>query len=278
MLPALIHVGFPRTGTTAMQRELEEFAGNAVFLGRFTSRDSAGLHWKSGGLQSLMEAVNRATNPFSARLVEEAQKEITATAKKSDAIWLIGSDERMCKPPRHRKSDWRRDQARSLRQVFPHAHILMTVRRQTDLLVSLYKRDLTRVKLEHRVSKFRDWLAEGGGSEFAPWRERFDFFSYYEAFADVFGSQYVHVVPYEIYAKDPDELSTVFRKCFPTASTRVSLKRIVNRERPHSGERAALLKTVSDKSRRAIEEAFADSNSKLAKYAEPRIVRLGYVF
>ena len=127
------------------------------------------------------------------------------------------------------------------------------------------------------MSSFLDRRSEGGGSEFATWRERFDFFACYEAFAEVFGGHRVHVVPYEAYSENADELSAVFRKCCPKTTTTVSLKRIENQDRDFSEERRALLSTISDGARSLIQEAFADSNGNLAKNVEPRLASLGYV-
>lgn len=208
-LPILIHPGYPRTATTTIQMSLERDPGNLLFLGRGPTMSAAAGGWSSEAVAKTFATLTDLELPEVDGT--SVMREIAARIASLQMRLVVFSDERICKPPQSLDSDWRDRQAVRIKQLFPSAHILLTVRRQDRLLLSLYGRYLSRARNESRHLAFAEWLEAGGGSDYAHWRQRFDFLSYYRSMANTFGPERVHVRAYETYSSNPDVLIDVFR-------------------------------------------------------------------
>ena len=103
---ALVHVGYPRTATTALQTQLESTSGDMLYLGRFTRAGSDGCRWMVPELEACMEAVVHTDERLSDTAIEAARRIVQSSVLESGASWLFGSDERISKPPRNRTPAW----------------------------------------------------------------------------------------------------------------------------------------------------------------------------
>lgn len=285
--PILVHVGYPRTATTALQTQLESTSGDVQYLGRFTRAGKDGSRWRYPELEVCMAAVKQADQRLSDLAIGTARRKAASSvrerrapwlfARRRSASWLFASDERICKPPRNCTPDWRQRQAKLLKRVFPDCRILITIRRQDNLLVSLYKRELVRQESVQLKQTFSDWLAAGGGSVYACWQERFDFLSYYRAFSETFGQELVHVLPYELYTKNPSALLEIFSLCFKETTVDLNYKSRVNSDSVDSPIDREKLLTVTEKEMKEIAQCFRDQNSELARISGVPLADYGYV-
>lgn len=223
--PVLIHPAFPGTATTTIQASLEADAGDALFAGRGPGMDRRQDAWL---FPQLTDAIRRVAAGCGVADIdiESLQETLLDAVTAKGKRWLILSDERICKPPRARKLDWRVMQARGLKQLFGDAQILLTLRRQDELLHSLFR--LARLKGLPATTTFSAWLDQGGGSDIAPWQERFDFLRYYRGMVEVFGHERVHIASYEAYTTSSAGLMPLLEAVCPGTTCRISLVERLN--------------------------------------------------
>lgn len=192
--PLLIHIGFQRTMTTWLQKELFSYPNNDFqIVGGDTETDhkSRTTHIFS----TLPPFENYAT-----ALHDLLDNGITA-AYKNNKIPII-SNEALCG---NIFSGCRESKiiADSLKEAFPHAKIYIGIREQTDLIYSNWIRYIT----SGGYARPKEWIAEKHYKDlkyplFTPQAYLFD--SVVKYYQNLFGSENVLTQPIELFKKCPE--------------------------------------------------------------------------
>lgn len=184
-LEPLVHIGYHKTGTTWLQRRI--FADRTLGYTRV---------WPPDVIEDALVAVN----PFAFRpdhVLEAFDPFVKETAQEQTT--LVVSHERLSGQPLQGGVD-AHEIADRLIATFPAARILIGIRDQRDMLISVYKqittrglnRDTFQDFLEHRV-------IQGRSSPVLDFLEFHHLIAYYQS---AFGADRVLVLPYESM-KDP---------------------------------------------------------------------------
>ncbi len=179
----LLHIGYHKTGTTWLQRH--------VF------GDSAAGFSQMGGAQRLI-----AVNAFEFR-PKKIRKQMERKIGQADARGLVPvlSSERLSGEPHFGGYDSELIADR-LSAVFPNARILIVVREQTSMFLSIYKEYIRR----GGAASLRQYLATPRDGYWLP-QFRFEFLEYHRLigyYHDLFGVESVKVLPYELLRSQPD--------------------------------------------------------------------------
>lgn len=186
----LVHIGVGKTGTTTLQRNLFARHKGILSVGRPYANDEF-----KGAIESLREDDEADHEPSAlAHLCGMAVSEAKTRA-------IVLSDETLVHPVHQSVI------ATRLYTVLPDAHILITIRNQYDLIASYWAahgRNLKDVPPPYRgkTVTFDDWFAfeaEAKRSFFL----RLDFHRLYQIYAEIFGSDRVHVMTFEELAGKP---------------------------------------------------------------------------
>ncbi|KIG14006.1 hypothetical protein DB30_07343 [Enhygromyxa salina] len=148
--PCLIHVGFPRAGSTALQQNLWLRVPDTVYLGKPLPSFSLPMRRLFYCLLNLERWEWQQQRPqIVADLLEPLLRRPGAR--------LLLSDEELCTGPLNGRVD-RYEVARRLAELFPHAQILLIVRNQLDLVPSCYSQLAAIGQVDGR--HYRAWLDE----------------------------------------------------------------------------------------------------------------------
>ncbi len=182
----LLHIGYHKTGTTWLQR-------------RVFSNAKAGFSLIKGGgiLVYLVEA-----NPFDFKL-GKVRKKIEPRTREAQAQNLVPviSWERLSGMPHSGGYD-SKIIADRLAAAFPNARVLVVIREQTSMLVSVYKEYIR----EGGAATFRQYITAPPGRPRVP-LFRFDFWEYHRLvgyYQNLFGATNVLVLPYELLQTQPE--------------------------------------------------------------------------
>jgi Sulfotransferase family len=178
----LLHIGYHKTGTTWLQRH--------VF------GDSETGFSQMGGAQRLI-----AVNPFDFR-PKRIRKQMGRKIDQAQAQGLVPvlSSERLSGEPHFGGYDSELIADR-LAAVFPDARILVVVREQTSMFLSIYKEYIRR----GGAASLRQYLAAPRDGYWMP-QFRFEFLEYHRLIAryqKLFGAESVMVLPYELLLAQP---------------------------------------------------------------------------
>jgi hypothetical protein len=183
----LLHIGYHKTGTTWLQKHV------------FPNVD-AGFSFVAGGRRMRPAFVE--VNPFGFD-PDDARAGFEPDIREAGSRDLVPvlSAERLCGNPHFGGYDGRTIADR-LATVFPDARVLVVIREQGGMLVSLYKQYLKR----GGAASFRQYVRAPPGADRAP-RFRFDFLEYHRLinhYRNLFGAENVLVLPYEILLSRPE--------------------------------------------------------------------------
>lgn len=187
----LIHIGYPKTGTTFLQSEYFPF---------LQSKDFGINYIPSRFIQSALELIMNGT-PFIdnkviildllEKYLEEDSLNIISQESLIGAVFYKSLNSKLI--------------AKRLKEIFPHAHILISIRNQVDICRSLYIQ----------------YVQEGGHRKYADFyysnevnnplsiddqRVNLDTFKFeflIKHYQSIFGQDNVSVLPFEQYIKDP---------------------------------------------------------------------------
>ena len=178
----LLHIGYHKTGTTWLQRHVfgDPMAGFS----------------QMGGAQRLI-----AVNAFDFR-PKRIRKQMERQMGRAQAQGLVPvlSSERLSGEPHFGGYDSELIADR-LAAVFPDARILMVVREQTSMFLSIYKEYIRR----GGAATLRQYLATPRDGYWLP-QFRFEFLEYHRLiryYQDLFGAESVKVLPYELLRAQP---------------------------------------------------------------------------
>ncbi len=177
----LLHIGYHKTGTTWLQRHVFGDPG-------------AGFS-QMGGAQRLI-----AVNAFDFR-PKRIRKQMERQMGRVQGLVPVLSSERLSGEPHFGGYDSELIADR-LAAVFPNARILVVVREQTSMFLSLYKEYIRR----GGAASLRQYLATPRDGYWLP-QFRFEFLEYHRLiryYQDLFGAESVKVLPYELLRAQPD--------------------------------------------------------------------------
>jgi hypothetical protein len=189
-----LHVGYPRTGTTTLQHNVFVRHPELLYLGKPLHYFSKKI---SGFFSILMERPTleweRGLDDFITNLVEpllekKPETKVLVSEEELSTGRLTGADRVVI--------------ARRLHQLFPKAKLHVTLRRQEDVIASLY----CHLRAEGMLPNipFPRWIEQQRRRlDVESVFQRFDYASLLEEYSRLFGTENVHVQLYEDFAEDP---------------------------------------------------------------------------
>lgn len=200
-----IHVGFPKCGSTSLQRDFFAKSNKICYIGRFD--DWHGLreshHKPLLALATLDESQYRIRK-------QEIEREIKCYLEQEDGIINIISDEVLvssCRP--YLNTIPAADSymvAQRLKSIFPEAKILMVIRNQVMFLSSMMGQIIRNNRLIFDLDNFftthRSFAEQGLGS----FLHMVDYQKIHQIYAELFGTENVEVILLEEIGGKPESV------------------------------------------------------------------------
>ncbi|MEO0627964.1 MAG: sulfotransferase domain-containing protein [Bacteroidota bacterium] len=191
----LIHIGYHKTGTTWLQRELF-VREHPVFepLSRGNKKQSnLCRHFVMDDEAYLLNP----SSPASPNYKKEMNYILEKHPAGKDKIWVL-SNERFSGNPHGGGFD-SQSIARRLKEEFPEAKVLIIIREQKSFLLSNYFQYLS-IGGDRGLDQYLSQKYDGKNSSFSPNHIKYHYLitKYYE----LFGADHVLVLPYEIFGQD----------------------------------------------------------------------------
>lgn len=190
--PPLVHVGYIKTGTTYLQERVWNQDANELSL-------AAGDRTRAVLTDAIIVCDDYAFDPAATR--ERLDKEAEPVrARGRIPVW---SEETILGNPPSRSYEGAAKAGR-LHQVFPDARVLITIRRQQDIILSMYGEYL----LGGGRLPFRSFIGDGNEPISYTSILRPEFLRFHNAIAhyqELFGASNVLVLPLELMSRDPDD-------------------------------------------------------------------------
>ncbi|GAB2516293.1 hypothetical protein [Microbulbifer agarilyticus] len=186
----LVHVGYIKTATTFLQNQV--FSGEAGGLAL-----AAGPHTRAQLVQNILLADDFSFDPEETR----EQLEQFAAPLRAQGKYPVWSEEMLLGNPPSPRYDGMQN-ARKLQQVYPQAKILITIRRQQSIVLSMYREYV----LGGGTAPLRSFIGEVNSKSSFSAILREEFLYYDRAiihYQKMFGEDNVLVLPLEWIKKDP---------------------------------------------------------------------------
>ena len=202
-----LHIGYPKTGTTALQNNLFHSIDGIKYIGKFDDGDSAFLFPRAimdtmiCGEEDIAGSYRDLVDSFFFRSDEEK-------------VYLLSDEMIIGSLMTSRKSVYGQYKmasagaiARTIKKIFPEDRydlsILIVVRNQADLITSKYAQSYANTYSKiSSVSSFSKYVDDILRNEHSIYRRAFDFHYVVSAFSDVIGKERVCVVPFEMLKND----------------------------------------------------------------------------
>ncbi len=195
MSATFIHVGFSNTGTTSLQRSFFAKRDDIFFVGE--------PYHERGGIFSNIKTVEDFTFPL-ARISQLCQEQIYAA---SAGRVIVVSDETLCDAPQLYFSPFvmpRDIIAQRLKNFFPEAKIIFTIRDQRSRIASMY----SNMKKNHArfarmpMPPFTEWLAGLRSQPTNSCLRSLNCMETIALYSTLFGRENICVLPLEVLAED----------------------------------------------------------------------------
>ena len=204
MPETLLHVGFPKTATTWLQYILQN-SENIIYIGKFNGNNE---RWCSAIFNDVRLSL-RSDGPKVG--LKKLEDEIHKISDANPGKPIVLSDEVLAKPWKDDKK-WIEQFSRTLYEYFPEAKLLLTLRRQSDIASSLYRKHVSINGISSMP--MRKWFDNGGGSSDITFEERWNLLNLYEGLLQFYPDS-ISIIPYEMMKADVNtfckELSDFFK-------------------------------------------------------------------
>lgn len=190
-----LHVGFPKTGTTTLQKHLFSKHSGIHYVGKpYVDVDL------ENGISSLIQQDSIAYDPG---FIRAYWCQLREEIKGRDEVLLL-SDERLVSPTKVRD---RGIVAARLHDVFRPCKILITIRNQLDILVSAYVNGGCRIggvsRFSGLVIELDEWLTEALEKRDRSYIGCVDYDALVRCYVELFGRENVFVLLFEELRSDP---------------------------------------------------------------------------
>ena len=200
----LLHVGFPKTATTWLQYILQN-SENIIYIGKINGINE---RWCSAIFNDVRLSL-RSDGPKVG--LKKLEDEIHKISDENPGKPIVLSDEVLAKPWKGDKK-WVEKFSQTLYEYFPEAKLLLTLRRQSDIASSLYRKHVSINGISSM--SMRKWFDNGGGSSDITFEERWNLLNLYEGLLQFYPDS-ISIIPYEMMKVDVNtfckELSDFFK-------------------------------------------------------------------
>ena len=253
--PVLVHVGYIKTGTTYLQKRILSQPGSDLAL-------AAGEMTRAQTVQNILLADDYSFDPNE---IQKRMEAISSPVRSLGKIPVWSEESLLGDPPTRRYDGF--SNARKLHAVFPDALILITIRRQQSIALSMYREYV----LGEGKLPITSFIGTGDEAlSFTPIL-RPEFLCYDRAihhYKMLFGPDRVLVLPQEMLAQDPaDYVKTLadFTGC--------KVPSVSSSGREHVGEKLPALALRRFSNRLVAHDSMKPGRHGLSKVSD-RIVRL----
>ena len=170
----LLHVGLPKTGTTTLQVGLFEECNHLEFMGKFTRKKHEGALFGASCVNEFRKLLNYGNEFCVTESAPLLARQIVETVENSDKDKVLVSLEGITNPFVDTDYAYPKDvflKARHLKEVITHVEnrdidikILITIRRQSDILPSLfaqvYLQGFSSALYENSYDSFLDFMLD----------------------------------------------------------------------------------------------------------------------
>lgn len=273
----VVHAGFARTGTSTLQRRVFGRHPQINFLGLPAA--NAETDW----------AIRQICQADSIYYREDVVHQILDDCLKSNSPSAVVSYEQFALYEAKDKGMV----AQRLRRLFPDARIMFTIRRQEDLVKSLYLNNLNKYIKRKNFISFEDWFVMASRESYRSILDDLRYFSIVEAYAKLFGRDNIGLFMFEEMKRQPrhfaekmaaflevdsdavvDGLASTENAAMSERQRRFWMRfgpflprRVVrnwSRRVPSRGGEPARIE-IGDTARRTVAEIVADENRRLAE-------------
>lgn len=237
----LIHIGYPKTASTSLQRNYFSMLPNTLLLGESSASRRRLFNFKNScyGTSSSTATVSRVISDRS-----------EAHVLLSDEL-ILGANRRITE---------QRFLANYLMEIFGSSDILITIRTQENILKSLYcsrhnlplaalgaNLPISRRLCRCRALGFNSWIDLMLEHPEDTWLGLLHFDKVFQCWADVFGDSHVHVLPYEWVQRGDARADEVMQRLFPQACQALSSSLRIRRYRTLPSSRMPRLRRLRDR-------------------------------
>lgn len=212
----LLHVGFPKTASTWLQYYLQE-STRINYIGKHAGRE----RWQSEEIKSVRSSLQGLKVPYSHAEVDQI---IHATIKVDPNLPIVLSDEVLAKPWKD-NDDWAAEFSKLLFEYFPGGKVLLTVRRQSDIACSLYRKYVEKNGMNSL--SMAQWFESGAGSQDVDFWRRWNLLNYYKGLIQFFDDE-ITVLPYEMMKLSKGEYCSEITDFFDIKDVDVTVKKQIN--------------------------------------------------
>lgn len=253
--PPLFHVGYIKTGTTYLQNRIFSCPDSELEL-------AAGIKTRAQTVQNILLADDYC---FDATGIRAHMEEIAAPVRARGNMPVWSEESLLGNPPTRRYDGFAN--ARKIKAVFPEAQILITIRRQQSIALSMYREYV----LGGGTLPLRSFVGTGQEALSFTSLLRPEFLFYNRAishYQNLFGADRVLVLPQEMLGSEPDRYLAMLsdftgRKARATSSS----------DRDHVGEGEWALALRRSVNRMLVNDHTTPGRQGLVKLAN-RVIRV----
>ncbi len=190
----LLHVGFPKTATTWLQHILQDNQ-HVNYLGKYYGVTN---RWQSEVFNDVIVSLRGMGPKVDAQRLDDA---ILEAWDANPGKPIIISEEVLAKPWKG-DGEWVEKFSQLLHGYFPEAKVLLTLRRQSDIACSMYRKYVSINGLQSQ--SMRQWFESGGGSINVNFWDRWNLLNLYHGLDQEFSNN-LTVIPYESMKLDSNK-------------------------------------------------------------------------
>lgn len=213
---SVLHIGYPKTATTSMQRNYFSKLPGTNLVGELPDREDSLLDFK-------ISPIGR----------HHSQRDEACDFENTGFRYTCLSDELVLGA--NRRVTEQRYIARYLRGIFPNADIIITIRRQEDILRSLYCSDLStsigafgvnlnlaQILVGLKTLDFDEWTELLLLEPSETWAGMLYYSEVVSIWMDVFGHDRVHIIPYEAVEMEAASVDELMSRLFTQSEIKFS--------------------------------------------------------